>query len=659
MLREAAAHRALRRLAPAFAGMIAADWTVNIGLSVYAFDVGGAPAVGLVGFRFVPAALAGVLATNLCERYSRHRTLVWTPAIRAVLIAAAGAALVLGLPFSVALTLATVDAMVTTAYRPAQAALLPWLSRTPLQLANALAVLSMTKAFAQVAGALAGGVFVGKMGPAPCFFAVAGVLALVALVTVGVERDPPPARHETRLRRLGVESLQALRALARHRDAALITRLLSARSLVRGLWLALVVVATLEGHLRLGRSAVGAVWVATGAGALLSIPATFALVGRRSLAGPFAFSLLLFGLPVAAVAVFSDPVIALSILVFQGVGFSFSEVTSAGLLQRTVERHTAARFVGLIESVKLALEGLGVFLAPVLIAAVGVRGALLVTGLFLPAHAALEWRALRRSDARGQAREREVWLLRGVPIFRTLRLGAIERLAASLRPLRAAAGEAIVRQGEPGRLFYIVAAGEVDVTIDGHPVRTLEAGEGFGEIALLRSVARTATVTARDDVELYALDRDDFLPAVGGDGAADLVATERQTEADGTVVSTLAAVPLLEQLDRGELDRLADVATRVTIAKGSDVVREGDHGQRFYVLLSGRAEVLCLGEKMRELGPGDSFGEIAILRNVPRTATVRVTENATLCAVERDDLLRALRLDPRASEGMLAEHLVQ
>jgi len=659
MLRDAAAHRGLRRLAPAFAGVIAADWTVNIGLLVYAFDVGGAPAVGLVGFRFLPAALAGVLATSLCERYSRHRTLVWTPAIRAVLIAAAGAALLLGLPFGVVLALATLDAMVTTAYRPAQAALLPWLSRTPLQLANALAVLSTTKALAQVAGALAGGIFVATIGPAPCFFAVAGVLALVVVVTVGVERDPPPPPRPTRLGRLGVESLGALRALAMHRDAALITRLIGARSLVRGLWLALVVVATLEGDLRLGRSAVGAVWVATGAGALLSVPATFALVGRRSLAGPFALSLILFGLPVAAVAVFSDPAVALSLLVFQGVGFSFSEVTSAGLLQRTVERRTAARFVGVIESVKLALEGLGVFLAPALITAVGVRGGLLATGLLLPAQAALEWRALRRSDARGQVREQEVWLLRGLQIFRTLRLGEVERLAASLRPLRAAAGEAIIRQGESGRLFYIVAAGEVDVTIDGHPVRTLAAGESFGEIALLRTVRRTATVTAREDVELYTLDRDDFLPAVAGEGAADLVAARPGNQLTGALVSALAAVPLLERLEGGELERLAATATRLTLPTGSDVVREGDHGQRFYVLLAGRADVLYGGDKVRALGPGDSFGEIAVLRDVPRTATVRVTEDAELCAVERDDLLRALRLDPVTPEARLAEQLVQ
>jgi CRP-like cAMP-binding protein len=77
-------------------------------------------------------------------------------------------------------------------------------------------------------------------------------------------------------------------------------------------------------------------------------------------------------------------------------------------------------------------------------------------------------------------------------------------------------GEEIVRQGERGDLFYIVAEGEVDVRVDGREVGPLQPGAFFGEIALLRDVPRTATVTARTDVDLLALDRDDFITAVTG-----------------------------------------------------------------------------------------------------------------------------------------------
>jgi CRP-like cAMP-binding protein len=96
----------------------------------------------------------------------------------------------------------------------------------------------------------------------------------------------------------------------------------------------------------------------------------------------------------------------------------------------------------------------------------------------------------------------------------------------------------------------------------------------------------------------------------------------------------------------------------VTVRQGHDIVREGDHGQRFYVLLTGAADVLCNGARRRGLGPGDSFGEIAVLRNVPRTATVRASEDAELCAIEREELVRALRLGGTASEQRLVDELV-
>ena len=89
-------------------------------------------------------------------------------------------------------------------------------------------------------------------------------------------------------------------------------------------------------------------------------------------------------------------------------------------------------------------------------------------------------------------------------------------LAGQLIPVTASAGEAIFRQGDQGDRYYLIADGRVEVSIEGEPTRSLERGEGFGEIALLRDVPRTATITAATALELYALERDHFLSAVTG-----------------------------------------------------------------------------------------------------------------------------------------------
>jgi CRP-like cAMP-binding protein len=116
----------------------------------------------------------------------------------------------------------------------------------------------------------------------------------------------------------------------------------------------------------------------------------------------------------------------------------------------------------------------------------------------------------------------------------------LERLARSLEPVTAAAGEVVIRQGDVGDRFYVVASGEVEARYDGAVVSTLGRGEGFGEIALLRDVPRTVTVVSRTDVSLYALERDDFLDALTGSARA-----------------------------RHEAERLADA--RLAVAPGTDV----------------------------------------------------------------------------------------
>jgi hypothetical protein len=191
----------------------------------------------------------------------------------------------------------------------------------------------------------------------------------------------------------------------------------------------------------------------------------------------------------------------------------FAAVT---LLQRAIPDNVLARVFSLLQSVFVGTIGLGALLAPLLVSGLGIRGALLASGIVLPVLTAVLWRRLVKLDAGYRVTDSAVELLRAVEIFAPLDLPTLERLARALIPIEAPAGEVVISQGDAGDRYYVIAAGELVVSVDGAPVRTLSAGEGFGEIALLRDVPRTSSVVAATPVALYALDREHFLDAVGG-----------------------------------------------------------------------------------------------------------------------------------------------
>ena len=171
---------------------------------------------------------------------------------------------------------------------------------------------------------------------------------------------------------------------------------------------------------------------------------------------------------------------------------------------------------------------------PALVALFGPRGALVVVGLCLPPLVALSWSHLRSMDRRLAVRDREIALLHGVPMLRSPPVPTVEHLASRLAHVTVEPGRPVYVEGEPGDRFYVIADGHADVVRDGQPIRVLGPGDGFGEIALLRHVPRTATVSARTELELYALARDVFVPAVTGYAGS-------AKAADATVAAWLAA----------------------------------------------------------------------------------------------------------------------
>jgi hypothetical protein len=185
---------------------------------------------------------------------------------------------------------------------------------------------------------------------------------------------------------------------------------------------------------------------------------------------------------------------------------------------------------GAVQSLWVGTIGLGSILAPLAIDLFGIEGALIITGSILPVLAALLYRRLSVLDHEAEKPERELELLGAIDIFRPLPPPVLEGLAGAMLPLRVEAGREIVREGEAGDRFYVIESGRVEVVKDGDVINEEGPGEFFGEISLLRDVPRTATVRAKTDVELRALERDDFIAAVTGHAAS--------AEAADSVVAT-------------------------------------------------------------------------------------------------------------------------
>ena len=346
----------------------------------------------------------------------------------------------------------------------------------------------------------------------------AGTFVWSALLLAGLlGTDEPPLTHEQRP--ILHEAVEGFRAIGRDKRLQLVIGLFSAQTLVNGAMSVLLAVSALQ-LLHIGAGGVGYLNSAVGVGGLLGAVFSLMLVGRRRLAGMFGLAVAGTGGPMIFIAPHPSTAIAFAAFALIGVSNIIEDVAGFTLLQRTIPPEVLARVFGVVNSLFFATVAAGAILAPGLVHLIGVRWSLVAVGGVLPVLSiATRIPLVRLDDAAADPRP-ELELLRRIPIFSPLSPPVLEGLAARLNLVRVSAGEEIVRQGDPGDRFYVIASGEVEVSVDDRPQATQGPGEHFGEIALLRDVPRTATVTARTDAELYALERDDFLAAVTGHSAS-------------------------------------------------------------------------------------------------------------------------------------------
>ena len=275
-------------------------------------------------------------------------------------------------------------------------------------------------------------------------------------------------------------------------------------------------------------------------------------------------------------------------------------------------------------------------------------------------------RRLVETDSAAADQSRIVALLYGVPLFHVPDMVFLEDLASRASRVIAPQGAAVVTLGEEGDTFYVIASGHVRIEINEFPVGELGPGSSFGERALLRNNPRAATVVAATPLELFALDRDNFLAAVTGseDLRSANVQVKEDTSAERWTTSALAAslgmISVFSRMDTPGLRRIAEVCRFETWSPGDLLTVQGNEDKCLFVVLTGTARVVVDGEAVGQVRSGDSFGEIAMLYEVPRRATVEAVSAMTTSRLDRPDLYRALGAGPdeKTIEEMLGfEHL--
>lgn len=527
--------RDLRYLELSFGLNVTAENAYLVALGVFAYDAGGATAVGLVGLiRMIPAGVAGLFGAVVADRYRREWLLRMLYLARAVLAGATAIAFFAGAPVALVFALAALLNICAVLLRPALWALLPDLARTPEQLVACNGVWSIFEGISWLAGPAVAAVLIGVASPGVAFVFAAAILVAAAVCSLPVKAEQVVTRAPSG-RRVVAETMEGVRFVARNRHTRVLYVLFGAQTTVRGALSVLIVVASIE-LLAMGEAGVGWLNSAFGVGGIAGAVASLSLIGRRRLAGPYALGLILWGAPIALLAAMPHPLTALLLLGMPGLGNAILDVSGFTLLQRLIPSNVMGRAFGALEAMVFATVGAGSVIASVLVGWLGTRGALIAVGSMLPVLAIASWPRLLSIDAITVVPERELALLRGVPMFAALPAVAMEHLAANIQAETVPARSVVIREGETGDRFYVIAAGDATVSVGRQTTQRLSAGDSFGEIALVRGVPRTATVKASSELELFVVPGEAFLAAVSGNvlsaAAADRTVTDRLARSD-------------------------------------------------------------------------------------------------------------------------------
>ena len=511
------ANPGLRNLELSWGGLSVATWSYAIALSVYAYEIGGVAAVGVVALvRLAPGAVVSPLAGLVSDKHSRRLVLMVCTGLVTLILGASAVAGILGAPAAFIFTLAGLFTIASTPFIPAEAAITPQLARSPQELAAANLVYNLIDNGGFLVGSLVTGVAL-AFGPPEVAFAVAAVAGGASFfAALGLPRDERPDYAKgVEASELVGETAAGFRLIAADPALRLPGAMTALLALVEGAADVLVVITALD-LLGLSESSAGYMNAAWGIGGLIGGVALAVLLNRGHLIrSALAGSVILaagLGLPALL------PAVAAAYLGFLlvGSGHTFVDVASNTLLQRIGDDESLGRIRGSLESLRLGAMALGSILVPVAVGVVGIRGTLAIAALLLPVYLLVRSGRLRDLELGSPLDEGHYQLLHASPIFAPLPVATLERLCREVVETTVERSQVVIAEGDGGDRFYLIESGEVEVSIGGTLKGTQGPGEGFGEIALLRDVPRVATVRTRTSCILLVLGREDFLEVVTG-----------------------------------------------------------------------------------------------------------------------------------------------
>ncbi len=433
-LRTAVTDPDIARIELSWLAVNTGKWAFLVTNLVIAYEAGGAAAVGILGLaRYLTPTLIAPFAGLPTARWSSDRVLVATNIARAFAVVLSVLVIASGAPIELLVLTVALEAGFGAFTRPLTMAILPSVARTPGQLVGANVTASAAEGLGTFLGPLIGGVLLATSGPMTATLAVVviyvlGVVALTGL-HVGVV-----GRSDGSVHAVLAQLMAGIRTVAALPGPRLVVTGIAFQTFVRGLLTVLTVVAAIE-LLGMGEPGVGALNAAMGAGGIIGAVLAITLAGRPQLAPAFGIALAAWGAPIAVIGIVAVPAVALTAMVVIGTANALLDVAAFTLAQRTAPNASRVAVMGLIDSVANAGVALGGILAPVLIAVLGVEGALIATGLILPVVAVALWPGLRRVDEGTVGASVQTGLLRGVPLFAPLSLATVEYLAGELRPV--------------------------------------------------------------------------------------------------------------------------------------------------------------------------------------------------------------------------------